>query len=375
VTNPEYAIRKFMTPYMAACKKGMDPISASHSVQRSAYAQAPAKWMPESRTNVGIVTGQSGFEDVTSAGSGGDTTGARILPYEFSRGSPDKKENSWDCIGRLAEEVAWDRFMRAGELWFVSEDWLEAQSPRFRLAAGNRGVLSIEFNSDARRDADEATVTALTHRWAVLPGDLVVVENEGPGDGAWLVKEVGRDVYAATTEITLKRPTPKKKEPANETTTKTTSMGDLSNPNGVGGGPQGGPDLVQAIYRAAEQITSWNCSYSQPMRNDQKPGGHSDCSSGVSWVLDKAGVPIPQPMRPNAPVSGQFLSWGESGPGKWVTVWTNSGHIWMEFKGVGSKIRFDTSAYGDSYTGSSGGRLRSTARPSGGFTARHWKDT
>jgi hypothetical protein len=50
----------------------------------------------------------------------------------------------------------------------------------------------------------------------------------------------------------------------------------------------------------------------------------------------------------------------------------NAGHIWIRWNGIGPAWRFDTSSYGDSYTGSSGGRNRSTPRPSGGFVQRHW---
>ena len=34
------------------------------------------------------------------------------------------------------------------------------------------------------------------------------------------------------------------------------------------------------------------------------------------------------------------MSWGEPGKGKWVTIWTNPGHVFLEVAG----IRFDTSA-------------------------------
>ena len=56
------------------------------------------------------------------------------------------------------------------------------------------------------------------------------------------------------------------------------------------------------------------------------------------------------------------MSWGKPGKGKWITIYANAGHTFMEVAG----IRFDTS-------GASGHglalaeRLRSTA----GFVARH----
>lgn len=76
-------------------------------------------------------------------------------------------------------------------------------------------------------------------------------------------------------------------------------------------------------------------------------GGHGsfsdrgyDCSGSVSYVLNAAGV-LASPMA-----SGPFMSWGASGPGKWITIYANPGHMWMTVGG----LRFDTS--GRSGTGS-----------------------
>ncbi len=60
--------------------------------------------------------------------------------------------------------------------------------------------------------------------------------------------------------------------------------------------------------------------------------------------------------------SGSFSSWGEAGPGEWVTLYTNSGHIYMVVAG----LRFDTS--GRAQTGS---RWQKAPRSSSGFIVRH----
>ena len=65
----------------------------------------------------------------------------------------------------------------------------------------------------------------------------------------------------------------------------------------------------------------------------------------------------------NAPLdSGPLMRWGEAGRGKWVTIYANQGHVWMDVAG----IRFDTS--GAKVTGS---RWQNDMRPTGGFVARH----
>src|SRR5204863_169121 len=60
--------------------------------------------------------------------------------------------------------------------------------------------------------------------------------------------------------------------------------------------------------------------------------------------------------------SGRLMSWGQPGPGKWVTIYANSGHVYLVVAGV----RFDTSG-----TRSTGSRWQKSMRPGGGFVARH----
>jgi hypothetical protein len=92
-------------------------------------------------------------------------------------------------------------------------------------------------------------------------------------------------------------------------------------------------------------------------------GGHGkwvdkgyDCSGSVSFVLASAGY-LSSPLA-----SGPLMSWGEPGPGKWVTIYANDGHVWMTVAG----IRFDTS--GQRVTGS---RWQNDMRSTAGFTLRH----
>jgi cell wall-associated NlpC family hydrolase len=92
-------------------------------------------------------------------------------------------------------------------------------------------------------------------------------------------------------------------------------------------------------------------------------GGHGkwvdkgyDCSGSVSFVLASAGY-LDSPLA-----SGPLMSWGEPGPGKWVTIYSHQGHVWMVVAG----IRFDTS--GARETGS---RWQNDMRSTAGFVARH----
>lgn len=379
VTTPSYAIRKFLTPYLNYCHHGHGILDASNLVQGSAYPAAPARWLPESRRNVGTVLGSGDFSDVTGLGMGrvpGLTkTTTRILPYEFSRGNAGQAEDSWTCIGRLADEVSWRRFMRDGVLWFASDKWLARQTPRFVFAEGARGVLAITHSEDARRSAAEASVTALADRWSVRPGDVATVTGQGPADGVWLVTDVQRSIYAATSTITLKRPTRPKIEPANQTQSTSVNVGGMPSlrlgASQIGGGASAGPAKAQQFYNACQTISDRHLPYvwgGGHGRCGVASGGGFDCSGSVCAALGAAGLGyrLGGPVDTSGTMAG---NWGSPGRGRWFTVWANFEHVWVQFTGVGSAWRFDTSPHN---CGADGAQLRHCPRSTAGFAPRHW---
>ena len=56
-------------------------------------------------------------------------------------------------------------------------------------------------------------------------------------------------------------------------------------------------------------------------------------------------------LGPNALVSGELANWGLPGPGRYVTVYANAGHVFMYVAG----LRFDTS-YNATDTGPNAGQ-------------------
>jgi peptidoglycan hydrolase CwlO-like protein len=126
------------------------------------------------------------------------------------------------------------------------------------------------------------------------------------------------------------------------------------NPGGTAQAPDGAPEAVRLVIAAGNAIAGLPYSYG---------GGHGsfqasayDCSGSVSYALAAAGL-VTSPLD-----STSFESWGEPGPGKYITVYANAGHAYMVVGGW----RFDTSAL------SSGGTRWTTAmRSSAGFVARH----
>ena len=131
--------------------------------------------------------------------------------------------------------------------------------------------------------------------------------------------------------------------------TKATALG-----NGVALPPLEAPEEVKQIIEAGNIIARSPYVWG---------GGHGkwldtgyDCSGSVSFALAAAGL-LNGPLA-----SGPLMSWGKPGPGKWVTIYSSPGHVFMYVAG----IRFDTS--NSRVTGSRWGNdLRSTA----GFVARH----
>jgi cell wall-associated NlpC family hydrolase len=94
-------------------------------------------------------------------------------------------------------------------------------------------------------------------------------------------------------------------------------------------------------------------------------GGHAsfvddayDCSGSVSYALAAAGL-VAVPLT-----SGDFMRWGAAGRGRWLTVYANSGHVFMTVGG----LRFDTSGR----SGRRGSRWQRLQRSARGFVARHW---
>jgi len=62
-----------------------------------------------------------------------------------------------------------------------------------------------------------------------------------------------------------------------------------------------------------------------------------DCSGATSFVLYMADL-----LSATAETSTELESYGLPGPGRWITIYTNSAHVWIVIAG----IAFDTAEYG-----------------------------
>lgn len=125
-------------------------------------------------------------------------------------------------------------------------------------------------------------------------------------------------------------------------------------PNGVALPPLEAPEAVLNVIRAGNIIArspyKWGGGHGR-----FKDSGY-DCSGSVAYALYFAGL-IDGPHT-----SGDLMAYGKPGKGRWITLYANGGHVWMEVAG----IRFDTS--GARTTGS---RWQNELRNLGGYEIRH----
>jgi cell wall-associated NlpC family hydrolase len=122
----------------------------------------------------------------------------------------------------------------------------------------------------------------------------------------------------------------------------------------AGGGGHVDAGTLSRIIAAANAIAEADYRYGGGHRSFQDSG--YDCSGSISYALHGGGL-LSSPLD-----STGFMSYGEPGPGRHVTIYANSGHAFMVVDGR----RYDTSALGET-----GSRWTSTPRSSRGFVARH----
>jgi peptidoglycan hydrolase-like protein with peptidoglycan-binding domain len=128
-------------------------------------------------------------------------------------------------------------------------------------------------------------------------------------------------------------------------------------PQGLAVAPVAAPPVVKEVIAAANTIATLPYIYG---------GGHAswtdtgyDCSGSTSFALHGAGL-ISAPED-----SGELESYGEPGPGAWITLYANGGHVYMNIAG----LWFDTAAQS---TANGDDRWSATRiSPSEGFIVRH----
>jgi len=124
-------------------------------------------------------------------------------------------------------------------------------------------------------------------------------------------------------------------------------------PNGLAVAPAGVPPVVKQMIASANAIARTPYIWG---------GGHGrvfdrgyDCSGSLSFAFINAGLL-------DKPIANGWRLMGNAGPGKWITVYSSSGHVWMMLAG----LRYDTSALHIA-----GSRWTDQPRSTAGFRLRH----
>ncbi len=213
-----------------------------------------------------------------------------------------------------------------------------------KSVAGDKGVAVAEV-----RDPEEAKSFPLPastqHPSASTPsvaGEAAIAR--GAASDAQIRKELGEEEHA------------KAQERAAQHRVLTPVAGGFS----VGGDgtipiPQNVPEAVQRVIAGGNAIADFPYIWG---------GGHGsfvangyDCSGSVSYALAAGGLL-------NAPlVSGDLASWGAPGPGKWITIYANDGHTFMDVDGMW----FDTAGRSGPYAS----RWLVSTPPLAGYAVRH----
>jgi cell wall-associated NlpC family hydrolase len=149
-------------------------------------------------------------------------------------------------------------------------------------------------------------------------------------------------------------------QPVLPTTTQTTVAGRAAmlRVDGRAAIPRDAPKRVRSVIAAANRIIGKPYKWG---------GGHLrlndsgyDCSGAVSYALIRSGV------QRGAMVSGQLAHAYAAGLGRYVSIYANRTHVYMEIAG----LRLDTSPYGDVLR-QDGVRWRPVVGQRQGFAIRH----
>ena len=121
--------------------------------------------------------------------------------------------------------------------------------------------------------------------------------------------------------------------------------------------PTDAPPAVQSAIAAGNVLQTRGYKYGGG-RDSLEDWGY-DCSGSVSYVLIKAGL-LDEPRT-----SRSFVTYGEPGPGRWITVYASPGHVFVTLCG----LRLETGGRG--VVGERGPRWSPLMRDASECVVRH----
>ncbi|MFZ0039753.1 MAG: hypothetical protein WAK93_00475 [Solirubrobacteraceae bacterium] len=238
-------------------------------------------------------------------------------------------------------------------------DLLEQVSFLGRIAHQDAGVIGITRTARAQVSAQADRLSGLESRDRTLANQILTQRNQVAALQSALLRQQARELgtraranskyHALSARLSGLQAKAEAQERALErraaeqatagATTGNADVGGIAvDTGGMVQPPADAPEAVKQVIAAGNAIATLPYLYG---------GGHAsfhadgyDCSGSVSYALAAAGL-VSSPM-----VSGDFEDWGAPGPGKWITIYANAGHVWMTVAGW----RFDTVALAESGT-------------------------
>ncbi len=104
--------------------------------------------------------------------------------------------------------------------------------------------------------------------------------------------------------------------------------------------PEDAPATVQAMLVAGNELQ--DLPYGPQGHPDPRNATAEDCSSALSYVLYRSGVRRIEEIIAENPLAQDYVSWGDPGPGRWVTIYAAdvpTPHVFVVIAG----LRLDTS--------------------------------
>lgn len=130
-----------------------------------------------------------------------------------------------------------------------------------------------------------------------------------------------------------------------------------------------GASGVKAVWLAMTELAQAAPAYVWGGGHGTNALSGADCSGAISYVLQRAG------LLTGSLTSGQFMNYGEAGPGQFITIYANETHVLMSVTLAGKTHWFGTSGFGHPDAPNKTGANFFTVTPSedylSKFTPRH----
>jgi hypothetical protein len=392
-TDLEASCRGFLRGYLPGeegavefARKNPDakPYEIAQAVQKSG-AGLPTN----GRGNYGPWT-EEGAEWVQAYGGGGGAapSGKTVVePFYFEVAGD---EGYWEAIQESAGEVNWRAFFVGNRFFYISEPELVRSKVRLAIKRDQgdwlpRGIEDVDFDYNENKRTNTATIAAFVKHWGVPPGAVVTLADLGPasigfgdapikankkgqrigissnrkaktgeGTGRYLVTEIEIPLEGSEetrkAEIKLRRPTPPRPEPANQTRTVGVPGGELPEGGSVGGMGvlEGTPeDIVNQVVDWAHSngfpsVTRESVRAANATHGPTISGGTSDHQGppNVRWAAD-----ISNGSSPTAEMTA--LAWAIAKA--FDAPWDGAGLITWEKGNYRFQLIYKTSEGGNHY--------------------------